>query len=117
MTTTPSLPLGCEPSCHGCRHRNLSAEESAAQKQSYLAAILAPWKGRLAPLSPAQGRLGYRERVSLNAAWDAAAGWRFGLVRHRDRRDEFLAIPDCPVHAFRVNAILAALARALPPGP
>ncbi|MBI5882090.1 MAG: class I SAM-dependent RNA methyltransferase [Elusimicrobia bacterium] len=117
MMDLPSLPHGCEPACHGCRHRNLSAEESAAQKQAYLAAALAPWMGRLAALEPASRSLGYRERVSLNAVWDGDAGWRFGMVRHRDRRDEFLAIPDCPVHAPRVNAALAALARALPPGP
>lgn len=111
------LPAGCEPACHGCRHRALSGAESAAQKRAYLAAVLAPWAERLAPLEPARQRLGYRERVSLNARWDGAAGWRFGLVRHRDRRDEFVPIPDCPVHAPRVNAALAALARALPPPP
>jgi tRNA/tmRNA/rRNA uracil-C5-methylase (TrmA/RlmC/RlmD family) len=111
------LPEGCEPSCHACQHRALAHGESAARKQAYLAQTLAPWADRLAPLAPAPAALGYRERATLNARWDADAGWRFGLVRHRDRRDEFIAIPRCPVHAPRLNAALAALARALPSQP
>jgi len=111
----PDLPEGCEPSCHACQHRRLSPAESAARKHDYLARVLAPWVDRLAPLAPAPQLLGYRERATLNARWDAIDGWRFGLVRHRDRRDEFIAIPRCPVHAPRVNAALAALAAALPP--
>ncbi len=109
------LPAGCEPSCHACQHRRLTPTESAARKHDYLARVLAPWADRLAMLAPAPKALGYRERATLNARWDAADGWRFGLVRHRDRRDEFIAIPHCPVHAPRLNAALAALAAALPP--
>jgi len=108
------LPAGCEPTCHGCQHRALDAAASAAQKESYLRRALAPWAERLAPLAVPAQRLGYRERVSLNAEHQGGR-WRFGLVRHRERRDEFIAIPDCPVHAPRVNAALAALATALPP--
>lgn len=110
-----ALPAGCEPTCHACQHRSLTAEASAARKQDYLAQVLAAWSDRLAPLAPAPQTLGYRERATLNARWDATAGWRFGLVRHRDRRDEFIAIPQCPVHAPRLNAALGALAAALPP--
>jgi 23S rRNA (uracil1939-C5)-methyltransferase len=109
------LPAGCEPSCHACQHRALAPEESAARKREFLLRALAPWADRLGPLAPAPQLLGYRERATLNARWDADAGWRFGLVRHRDRRDEFIAIPRCPVHAPRLNAALAVLARALPP--
>lgn len=110
-----ALPAGCEPSCHACQHRRLTPTESAARKREFLARVLAPWADRLGPLAPAPMALGYRERATLNARWDAADGWRFGLVRHRDRRDEFIAIPRCPVHAPRLNAALAALAAALPP--
>lgn len=110
-----ALPAGCEPSCHACQHRSLTLAESAARKHEYLSRVLAPWADRLRPLAAAPLALGYRERATLNARWDAAEGWRFGLVRHRDRRDEFIAIPRCPVHAPRLNAALAALAAALPP--
>ena len=113
----PSLPAGCEPACPACRHRTLPPAERAAQKQAYLERALSPWAARLAPLRLAPQAFGYRERVSLNARWDEAAGWRFGLVRRRGRSDEFISIPDCPVHAPRVNAALAALAGALPPQP
>jgi tRNA/tmRNA/rRNA uracil-C5-methylase (TrmA/RlmC/RlmD family) len=109
-----ALPAGCEPSCHACQHRSLTPVESAARKHEHLSRALAPWADRLRPLAPAPLGLGYRERATLNARWDAAAGWRFGLVRHRDRRDEFIAIPRCPVHAPQLNAALAALAAALP---
>lgn len=110
-----ALPAGCEPSCHACQHRLLPPAESAARKQEFLARALAPWADRLRPLAPAPLALGYRERATLNARWDARAGWRFGLVRHRDRQDEFIHIPRCPVHAPQLNAALAALAEVLPP--
>ena len=109
-----ALPAGCEPTCHACQHRSLTPDESAARKFGYLARVLAPWADRLQPLAPAPLTLGYRERATLNARWAESLGWRFGLVRHRDRRDEFIAIPRCPVHAPRLNAALAALAAALP---
>jgi tRNA/tmRNA/rRNA uracil-C5-methylase (TrmA/RlmC/RlmD family) len=49
--------------------------------------------------------------VTLNARWDAQQGWRFGLMR----RDELIAIPDCPVHSRRINTFLALLRATLPP--
>jgi tRNA/tmRNA/rRNA uracil-C5-methylase (TrmA/RlmC/RlmD family) len=88
--------------------------DSLAQKTSYLKRVLAPWMDRLEPIRAVSGvaRQGYRDRVSLNARWDAAQGWRFGLMR----RDELIAIPDCPVHTPRVNRLLALLRRNLPEG-
>jgi tRNA/tmRNA/rRNA uracil-C5-methylase (TrmA/RlmC/RlmD family) len=107
-----SLPPGCEPACHGCRHRLLDAQDSLAQKQDYLGRALAAWTDRIAPVlgPPPAERLGYRERVTLTARWDDAAGWRFGLVR----RDELIAIHGCPVHSPRVNALVRHLVRTLP---
>jgi len=107
------LPPGCEPACHGCRHRLLGAEASLAQKGAYLARVLRPWAGLVAPvLSPGPGeRLGYRDRVTLTARWADESGWRFGLVR----RDELIAIHDCPVHSPRVRALVKHLAHSLPP--
>jgi len=109
-----SLPPGCEPTCHGCRHRRLDETASLAQKSAYLARALERWVGRIAPIrGPAPGRrLGYRDRVTLTARWCAEAGWRFGLMR----RDELIAIHDCPVHTARVRALVRLLVERLPPG-
>lgn len=113
MIPIEALPAGCEPACHGCRHRLLGADESLAQKSAYLARALAPWSRQIAPIdAPAPGeRLGYRDRVTLTARWSASPGWQFGLVR----RDELIAIHDCPVHSARVRALVHALVRHLPP--
>ena len=113
MSVPDSLPPGCEPACHGCRHRGLDAAASLAQKSGYLARALAPWGHRLAPIEspPAERRLGYRDRVTLTARWAEGTGWRFGLVR----RDELIAIHDCPVHTARVRAVVRLLAERLPP--
>jgi 23S rRNA (uracil1939-C5)-methyltransferase len=112
VSVQDSLPPGCEAECRGCRHRGLTAAASLAQKAGYLQRVLAPWSVRLQPVRgvPDGGRLGYRDRVTLTARWDTA-GWRFGLMR----RDELIAIHDCPVHTSRVNRLVALLRRALPP--
>jgi tRNA/tmRNA/rRNA uracil-C5-methylase (TrmA/RlmC/RlmD family) len=113
VSVTDSLPSGCEPACHGCRHRQLDASASLAQKAGYLARALGPWADRIAPVkAPAPARrLGYRDRVTLTAGWDAQDGWRFGLVR----RDELIPIHDCPVHTPRVRALVHLLIERLPP--
>ncbi|MCE3283796.1 MAG: (uracil-5)-methyltransferase [Steroidobacteraceae bacterium] len=106
------MRAGCEPACHGCRHRGLSAQQSLAQKHEYLRRVLSPWSGRLEPVQSVgeAQRFGYRDRVTLNARWDATHGWRFGLMR----RDELIPIPDCPVHSPRVNRFGALLRERLP---
>lgn len=108
-----SIPPGCEPACHGCRHRHLPAAASLAQKAGYLGRALASWADRLAPIHApeARRRLGYRDRATLTARWDETSGWRFGLMR----RDELIAIHDCPVHSARINTLVAVLRAALPP--
>jgi tRNA/tmRNA/rRNA uracil-C5-methylase (TrmA/RlmC/RlmD family) len=107
------LPPGCEPACHGCRHRLLGIAASLAHSRAYLARVLRPWADRIAPVAsvPAGQRLGYRDRVTLTARWAAGSGWRFGLVR----RDQLIAIHDCPVHTARVRSLVHHLARSLPP--
>jgi tRNA/tmRNA/rRNA uracil-C5-methylase (TrmA/RlmC/RlmD family) len=104
------LPPGCEPRCHGCRHRALDLAASRAQKQDYLLRTLDAWSGRLRPLRATDVRLGYRQRVTLTAAHVPTTGWHFGLVR----RDELIAIHDCPVHDPRVRALVHHLVRRLP---
>jgi len=114
MTPGSDLPAGCEPGCHGCRHRRLTAADSLEQKRAYLERVLAPWSGRIAEVDapPAAGRLGYRDRVTLTARWSSELGWRFGLMR----RDELIAIHDCPVHTARVRALVRMLVECLPTG-
>jgi tRNA/tmRNA/rRNA uracil-C5-methylase (TrmA/RlmC/RlmD family) len=88
--------------------------DSLAQKAAYLARVLEPWAGRITPVhGPVPDRrLGYRDRVTLTARWCPDAGWRFGLMR----RDELIAIHDCPVHSARVRAVVRLLVERLPPG-
>ena len=106
------LPPGCEPRCHGCRHRSLGREASHAQKHAYLARALHAWADRLQPLRATADaeRLGYRQRVTLSVAHDATRGWCFGLIR----RDELIAIHECPVHDRRVRALVHHLRERLP---
>jgi tRNA/tmRNA/rRNA uracil-C5-methylase (TrmA/RlmC/RlmD family) len=91
----------------------MDASASLAQKAGYLVRALQPWGNRLAPIrGPVDAeRLGYRDRVTLTARWSEAGGWRFGLIR----RDELIAIHDCPVHTARVRALVHLLAERLPP--
>jgi 23S rRNA (uracil1939-C5)-methyltransferase len=114
MEAWQSLPPGCERDCRGCRHRHLPHADSVAQKAGYLRRALAPWAAQIEDVrtAPAGQRLGYRDRVTLTAGFDAAAGWRFGMMR----RDELIPIHDCPVHSPRVNRLVAVL-RATLPGP
>ena len=103
-------PPGCVEACHGCRHRDLDPAASLAQKQHYLTRTLASWHDRLAPVASAGTRYDYRDRVTLTVRPDVDGAWRFGLVR----RDELIAIPECPVHTARVRALVRLLMRHLP---
>lgn len=106
-----TLPDGCHPDCPACAHRGLSPQQSQQQKRQWLSQRLAPWAEQLAPLQfvgPEQ-QLGYRDRVSLSAEWRSGQ-WQFGVMR----RDELIAIPDCPVHSERVRAVIKLLSEVLP---
>jgi len=85
---------------------------SVAQKRGYLQRVLERWGHVLQPVRSVreEQRSGYRDRVTLNARWDALAGWRFGMMR----RDELIPIPGCPVHSTRVNKLVALLRATLP---
>jgi tRNA/tmRNA/rRNA uracil-C5-methylase (TrmA/RlmC/RlmD family) len=92
----------------------MDAAASLAQKTAYLRRTLEPWAELVAPVigpDPSR-RLGYRDRVTLSVRWASHTGWRFGLVR----RDELIAIHDCPVHSARVRSLVHGLARCLPGG-
>ncbi len=111
MTKNTSLPVGCVHSCPGCAHRDRSRDSSEKQKQQWLTTKLQPWSERLQPLRSVTGerRYGYRDRVCLSCEY-SSRGWQFGLKR----RDELIAIPHCPIHSDRINAVVALLGRTLP---
>ena len=75
--------------------------------------MLAPWADRLQAMRVVMGgtRWNYRRKVCLSAVWKVETGWDFGLWR----RDELIPIPDCPVHAESVRAMIRWLKAALPP--
>jgi len=105
------LPAGCEPSCPGCAHRAMSAADSEAQKQAWLARTLAAWQTCIEPIQAPHDaqRLAYRDKVCLKAEWRDQR-WQIGM----NLNDEVLAIPDCPVHSARVRCTLHALLERLP---
>lgn len=111
MSSIMKLPAGCQTRCPACAHRDLTPGDSLAQKRDRLSRRLAPWAERLAPVRAVaeEQQWGYRNRVSLRAEWQAGR-WRFGVMR----RDEFVPIPDCPIHSERVRAAVALLSRHLP---
>ncbi len=59
---------------------------------------------------PDPQRLGYRDRVTLNARWNDSQGWQFGLMR----RDELIPIHHCPVQTPRINGLVRLLVATLP---
>ncbi len=111
-----SLPQGCEIRCPACRHRGLGPLQSLERKHRFLEEVLR------APVRPVRsvpegGRLGYRERTCLHARLQEGR-WAFGMLRSVGRsaelKEEFVPIPQCPVHSERVRAVFEFLARNLP---
>lgn len=110
LATVP-LPEGCVRSCHACRHRQQTMEQSLAQKFNHLQEALVPWVDRLQPVRSvsSEQRLRYNDKVKLSArCYDGR--WEFGM----EPRDEFIPIPRCPVHTERINRTLEVLGRHLP---
>ena len=110
QTDAQTLPPGCKSACRGCHHRYLSPAQSLAQKQAWLARVLAPWADRLAPVQAGRQRLGYRGRATLACEWRAGR-WHVGMPL----RGQVLDIRDCPVHTPTLRKVLNRLAPALPP--
>ena len=105
------LPSGCVQECRACRHRSWSMEDSLRQKQDFLSRTLAPWSDQLRAVRsvPAEQRWGYRGKVKLAARW-LGHEWTFGM----EPRDEFIAIPQCPVQSSMVTSVLAIIGKAMP---
>jgi tRNA/tmRNA/rRNA uracil-C5-methylase (TrmA/RlmC/RlmD family) len=79
----------------------------------WLAAELAPWARALEPIRSPSKRWGYRRKILLHAH-HTEGRWRFGMIRMRGWEEEFIPIPDCPLHEAGVNARLARAAEATP---
>ena len=105
------LPPGCVAACRACHHRTWEAGASTAQKEAFLHTLLGRWQEQLQPLSLPEPhrRWHYRTRVKLAARWQEGR-WECGM----EPRDDFIPLPDCPVHASWVNAAFAAILTALP---
>jgi 23S rRNA (uracil1939-C5)-methyltransferase len=105
------LPPGCEPDCPGCAYRELSTEESRARKDAFSARELKGFP--LAGIAEPQQRWGYRRKALLHARL-REFGWQLGMIRWRGREEEFIGIPQCPIHAPGINEIFAWVAAAMP---
>jgi 23S rRNA (uracil1939-C5)-methyltransferase len=107
-----ALKTGCVERCPGCSHRRMTMLESLAQKESWLGKQLGKWKERIEPVRSEEesGRWGYRRKILLTAMYEKNR-WNFGMIR----RDEFIPIPDCPVHAEAVRRLIFLLSSILPP--
>jgi len=105
------LPIGCVESCRGCKHREYSAEESLAQKLSFLNLKLESWTNVLEPVRSVEKykRWGYRSKTTLSAIFNDTS-WEFGMWQ----RDILIPIPGCPVHSPKVNRILELIRTSIP---
>jgi 23S rRNA (uracil1939-C5)-methyltransferase len=107
-----AIKEGCVERCPGCSHRLLSMPESLAQKEGWLKKQLTEWKDMFVPICSEEesDRWGYRRKILLTARCENSR-WNFGMIR----RDEFIAIPECPVHAETSQRLIRLLISVLPP--
>jgi tRNA/tmRNA/rRNA uracil-C5-methylase (TrmA/RlmC/RlmD family) len=106
------LKEGCIEACPGCAHRNMSFVASLDQKERWLKKMLSAWEGEFSPIRtlPEEQRWNYRGKVCLNTRYFSET-WEFGMLR----RDDFIDIPECPVHSVKVLETIALLKEILPP--
>jgi 23S rRNA (uracil1939-C5)-methyltransferase len=107
-----ALKEGCVERCPGCSHRSMSMQQSLAQKEEWITRQLGEWKERIESIRSVEEsrRWGYRRKILLRAEFDNNH-WNFGMIR----RDEFIAIPGCPIHAEVTQKLIRLLIHALPP--
>jgi 23S rRNA (uracil1939-C5)-methyltransferase len=105
------IPIGCISYCRGCKHRELTKEESLKQKFAFLNLKLSDWNDLLEPVVSISDdkRWGYRFKTTLNVRWDDS-GWHLGMMS----KDELIDIPECPLHKPEVNRVLKLLREYLP---
>jgi 23S rRNA (uracil1939-C5)-methyltransferase len=103
---------GCVERCPGCSHRLMTMQESLVQKEGWLRTQLGEWKELVESIRSEEesGRWEYRRKILLTARCENHR-WNFGMIR----RDEFIAIPGCPVHAEVTQKLIRLLISVLPP--
>lgn len=97
-----TIPPGCVQACPGCKYREKSAEESDALKMLWVQ------KNLLAEISPIRTpaqRWHYRKKALLHARVLEGA-WQFGFIRRMGRDEEFIPIPNCPIHEHYISQVL-----------
>jgi 23S rRNA (uracil1939-C5)-methyltransferase len=89
----------------------MTMQESLAQKEHWIEKQLKAWKETIEPIRSVEeaSRWGYRRKVLLTARQENSR-WSFGMIR----RDEFIAIPGCPVHSEGARQLIRLLMRILP---
>ena len=105
------LKEGCVEACPGCSHRNLSLEKSLEQKENWLKKMLSPWEEKFSGIKSLtdEERWNYRGKVCLNTRFFKGK-WEFGMLK----RDDFIDIPDCPIHSKIVLDTVSLLREVLP---
>lgn len=95
----------------GCSHREWSMTDSLEQKRAFIKNKLSEWAEVVEPVRSVteSERWGYRTKTTLSARFDGNK-WEFGMWR----RDEFIPIPNCPVHHPSLNKALNLIAESLP---
>jgi tRNA/tmRNA/rRNA uracil-C5-methylase (TrmA/RlmC/RlmD family) len=90
----------------------MTMTESLAQKEGWLKKQLEGWKELVESIRSEEesGRWGYRRKILMTARCENKR-WNFGMIR----RDEFIAIPGCPVHAEVTQKLIRLLISVLPP--
>lgn len=107
------LRKGCVEACPGCPHRSLSMELSLHQKEQWLKTKLEPWHEKFSDIRSVSGeeRWNYRGKVCLNTRYHNHS-WEFGMLK----RDDFIDIPECPIHINMVAETISLLKEVLPAG-
>ncbi len=105
------IPPGCNINCRGCSHRGWSMAESLQQKISFVQAKLSDWPDVVEGVRslPEGRRWGYRTKTTLSARFNGRV-WELGMWRH----NEFIPIPDCPVHHPKLNRVLNLITLSVP---
>lgn len=105
------VPAGCNWLCRACAHREFTQEQSLEHKLGFVCKMLKAWEHTIEPVRSVSlsERWHYRAKVSLNAQW-LNNQWTFGTLN----RDEFIPIPQCPIHAPIVAKTIETLQRYLP---
>jgi 23S rRNA (uracil1939-C5)-methyltransferase len=103
------IPAGCVERCPACPHRALPEAESRSRKMEWLQRELSEWGAAIEPLKTPAERWAYRRKTQLHARW-LEGRWQFGVIRFRGREEEFISIPDCPLHAREINFMYAGAA-------